>query len=260
MKTIDLNGKTALVTGGAGQLGREIVRGLAECGANVVISYNTSGEYANELKEEITKKYGVKAITVQADITCISSIEKMKAYIKSEFEHVDILVLNAVIQYVWATIIDQNPEDYESQFKSSIMQFVYMTKAFVPDMIEKRSGRVIAINSECAMQAFAYQSAYVAGKRGLDGLMRVLAREVGEYNITVNEVAPGFTISDNCRNDGPEVSNRHQDWAYIDRVPLRRRGKDEDVANAVCFLASDMASFMTGVYLSVSGGNVMPCI
>ncbi len=110
------------------------------------------------------------------------------------------------------------------------------------------------------MQMFVCQSAYIAGKRGMDGVYKVLAREIGQYNITVNEVAPGWTISDNCRNPDPLDRNRSQDFAYMDAVPMKRRGTDDDIANAVCFLASDLAGFITGVYLPVCGGNVMPCI
>jgi 3-oxoacyl-[acyl-carrier protein] reductase len=140
------------------------------------------------------------------------------------------------------------------------MHNVYMAKAFVPDMIKQNYGRVIGINTECTMQNFITQSAYVSGKRGMDGVLRVLAREVGQYNITVNQVAPGWTISDGCRNADGSEANANQDFPYIERVPLRRRGTDTDIANAVCFLASDLAGFITGVYLPVSGGNVMTCI
>ena len=94
----------------------------------------------------------------------------------------------------------------------------------------------------------------------MDGVYKSLAREIGEYGITVNEVAPGWTISDNCRETDGTERNLRQDFNYISRIPLGRRGTDQDIANAVCFFASDMAAFITGVYLPVSGGNVMPCI
>lgn len=130
-----------------------------------------------------------------------------------------------------------------------------MTRALVPAMQEKRWGRFIAINTEVFMTAGATTSAYVSGKRGMDGLLRVLAKEIGPYNITVNQVAPGWTIRDNDRNNGTE-----RDETYESRIPSRHCGEDQDIANAVAFLASDMASFITGVYLPVSGGTVMPAI
>jgi len=122
-------------------------------------------------------------------------------------------------------------------------------------MIERKWGRFVGINTECAMQNFPTQSAYVAGKRGMDGIYRVLAKEIGEHGITVNQVAPGWTISDRDRKNHTE---RQQ--SYEQSVPLKRRGTDQEIANAVAFLASDLASFTTGAYLPVNGGNVMPSI
>jgi 3-oxoacyl-[acyl-carrier protein] reductase len=164
-------------------------------------------------------------------------------------------VNNAVIQYPWKRILEQDIADYESQFRSCVLHNVLMTKAFVPGMIEKKWGRVIGINTECAMQCFPGQSAYVAGKRGMDGILRILAKEVGEHQITVNQVAPGWTISDRDREDGTEVNE-----GYSKNTCLKRRGDDQDIANAVAFLASDLAGFITGVYLPVCGGYVMPTI
>jgi 3-oxoacyl-[acyl-carrier protein] reductase len=260
MKVIDLSGRTAVVTGGAGQLGRTMCTALAECGANVVICYYSQDQYAEELRRKIERETPVKALAVQADITSLESILAMKKTVNAQIGNVDIVINNAVIQYEWQQILDQDVADYESQFRSTVLHAVHMAKAFVPDMIAQQYGRVIGINTECAMQMLPYQSAYVAGKRGMDGVYRVLAREIGEYNITVNQVAPGWMLSDDDRvSDGTE-KNIHQDYAYISTVPLKRRGSDDDIANAVCFLASDLAGFITGVYLPVCGGNVMPTI
>ena len=160
-----------------------------------------------------------------------------------------------MIQYEWKTVLDQPLEDYQDQFASCVAHNVLMAQAFVPAMIEKKWGRVIAISTECALQCVPTQSAYVSGKRGMDGVLRTLAREIGEHNITVNQVAPGWTISAKDRAAGEE----HQP-AYEKNVPLRRRGTDEDIAHAVAFLASDLANFITGAILPVCGGNVMPAI
>ena len=152
-------------------------------------------------------------------------------------------------------MLDQAIEDYDGQYKSCVIQGVLMAKAFVPAMVEQKWGRVIATNTECAMQTFAGQSAYVSGKRGMDGVYRVLAKEVGGHEVTVNQVAPGFMISDRARAAGNERAE-----SYEKNVPMKRRGEDKDIANAVAFLASDLANFITGVYLPVCGGNVMPRI
>lgn len=251
---IDLTGKLALVTGATGDLGRVMVRTLAECGADIVIHYSKNIDTANKLREEI-QATGRKAIIVQADITDNQAVMKMKDYVIKNIGTPDIVIDNAVIQYTWKSVLEQDIEDYESQFASCVMQNVYMAKAFVPYMIEKNYGRFIGINTECSMQNFPNQSAYVAGKRGMDGVLRVLAKEIGEHGITVNQVAPGWTISDRDRAAGEE-----HNYEYEKNVPLKRRGTDQEIANVVAFLASDLASFITGAYIPVCGGNVMPAI
>ena len=105
------------------------------------------------------------------------------------------------------------------------------------------------------MQNFSHQSAYVSGKRGMDGVLRVLAKEIGGHQITVNQVAPGWTKSDKLRDADPDPQAE-----YAKNVPLRRAGTDQEIANVVVFLASDLASYITGAYIPVCGGNVMPTI
>ena len=181
----------------------------------------------------------------------------MRDEVVNEFGHVDIVVNNAVVQiHPWKSVLEQPLADYQSQWRSCVMQNVLMARAFLPGMIDSKcGGRIIAINTECAMQNFATQSAYVSGKRGMDGVLRVLAREVGEHGITVNQVAPGWMISDRHREEHTERQE-----SYERNVPLRHRGEDQDVANTVAFLASDLAKFISGQFLAVSGGTVMPAI
>lgn len=252
MLTLDLHGRIAVVTGGTGQLGRVMVRTLARCGANVVIHYHRDGNMGQALLEEL-RDLGRSAICVQADITDQTSVLLMRKKIEESLGSPDIIVNNAVVQYRWTTLLDQSLDDYESQYRSCVFQNVLMAKAFVPAMIQKRWGRIIAINTECSLQNHPGQSAYVSGKRGLDGVLRVLAKEIGEHQITVNQVAPGWMVSEESpAGDG--------DGEYASNIPLKRRGTAEDVANLVAFLASDLAGFITGQFISVSGGNVMPAI
>lgn len=251
---IDLTDKVALVTGATGQLGRVMVRSLASCGADVVIHYRNNASKAQELADEI-QSTGRRALVVQADVTNAESVTQLKAQVMDHFGKLDILVANAVSQYKWTSILEQPTEDYLDQFQTCVMQSVLLTKAFVPQMIERKHGRIIGINTECSMQMFPNQSAYVAGKRGMDGLYRILAKEIGVHQITVNQVAPGWTISDADRENHSE-----RNAAYESSVPLRRRGTDQEIANAVVFLASDLASFITGAFVPVCGGNVMPTI
>ncbi|MGF7047819.1 3-oxoacyl-[acyl-carrier protein] reductase [Paenibacillus sp. DS2015] len=254
MLNVNLQGKTALITGATGQLGRVMARTLADCGANIVVHYRGNEAKATELKEEI-ESMGNRCMIVQADVTQFDEVLRMRDDIFSHFKTVDIVVANAVIQYEWKSILDQPLEDYAGQLDSCVMQSVYLSKAFVPSMIERKQGRVIGINTECSMQNAPGQSAYVAGKRGMDGIYRVLAKEIGASQITVNQVAPGWTISEHDRENNSEHNE-----VYEQSVPLKRRGTDQEIANVVAFLASDLASFITGAYIPVNGGNVMPAI
>ena len=251
---INLKGHIALVTGGSGQLGRVICRTLGACGADVAINYHRNSHKAQELAAELDQQ-GVRALAVQADITDQASIQAMQAAVAAGLGAPDILVNNAVIQYPWKPVLDQDPADYESQFRSCVLQNVLMAQTFTPAMIAREWGRIIAINTECAMQTFPNQSAYVSGKRGMDGVLRVLAKEIGPHQITVNQVAPGWMISEDVPDEDSEGQRQ-----YRRNVPLRRRGYDQDIANLVVFLASDLANFISGQYISVSGGNVMPTI
>ncbi len=251
---IDLSGKTVLVTGATGELGRVIVRTCASCGADVAIHYYKNKEMAEKLVSEL-KVLGRRSDIFKADITDREQINAMRDHFSGSLGAPHIIVNNAVIQYAWKSVLDQDPQDYESQFRSCTIHNVFMAKAFIPEMIKHRYGRVISINTECAMQMLPTQSAYAAAKRGMDGLLRVLAREVGEHGITVNQVAPGWTVSEKIRNAAPEGTVN-----YAAGVPLRRMGTDQEVANVIAFLASDLASFITGAYIPVCGGNVMPAI
>jgi 3-oxoacyl-[acyl-carrier protein] reductase len=251
---IDLDGRVCVVTGASGELGRVISRTLGRAGAAVALHYFNGEERAKALLEELGSG-GAPAMTVQADVTEMESVLSMREAVEGELGAVDIIVDNAVIQYTWVPILEQSLADFDSQFRSCVMHNVHMVKAFAPAMISRGWGRVIGINTECAMQCFENQAAYASAKRGMDGLFRVLARELGPHGITVNQVAPGWMISDKVRADGTESQPE-----YEKKVLLNRRGTDQDVANSVAFLASDLAEFITGAFVPVCGGSVMPTI
>lgn len=255
MLNLDLRNRTAIITGATGQLGRVIAATLANCGSDIIIHYHKNKEKARELENNISEKEGVKTFIVSADVGSLESVETMGNIIKKEFKMPDIVVDCAVEQYTWTTILEQNIEDYESQFRSCVLHNVNMAKVFIPDMIEKTHGRFIGINTECSMQNHPHQSAYVSGKRGMDGIFRILAKEVGMHGITVNQVAPGWTISDNDR-----IRKTERSPEYEKNVPLARRGTDQEIANVVAFMASDLSSFITGAFIPVCGGYVMPTI
>ncbi len=251
---IDLSNKLVVVTGASGQLGRVMVRTLAGCGADVAIHYHSNRTTAEELRAEIQAS-GRRAEIFQADVTKESDVFRLRDEVNNVLGAPDIIVNNAVIQYDWVSLLEQPLPDFTSQFESCVLHNVLMAKAFVPAMIEKQWGRVIGINTECAIQCTTPQGAYASAKRGMDGILRVLAREVGQHGITVNQVAPGDTISEINRVNGTEELPQ-----YTAKIPLRRRGTDQDIANAVAWLSSDLAAYVTGVFLPVCGGNVMTSI
>jgi len=255
MLSIDLKGKVVLITGSTGDLGSAIARTLASCGADIGLHYNQNASMAGQLCEEITDS-GRSAVTWQADVCDAKEVMAMRDGIVSALGEVDIIVNNAVIQFQpWQSVLEQPEKDYRSQFESTVLHNVNMAKAFVPHMIDQKWGRVIGINTECSMQYWENQSAYISGKRGMDGVLRVLATEVGRHNITVNQVAPGWIASEKRPNEDTPFQR-----AYKKGVPMKRRGIPQEVANAVAFFASDLASFTTGLYFPVNGGNVMPAI
>lgn len=225
-----------------------------------MLTYQRDADGAADLAKRIDGM-GRRCLAVQADVTDETSILALRDQAFAEAGVPDILVANAVVQYAWKPILEQPIADFESQFRSCVLQSVFLSQAFLPALIDeiaagkRKDGRFIAINTECAMQCTPGQGAYASGKRGLDGLMRVLAREVGPSGITVNQVAPGWVISRRDRQKGSESQP-----GYESVVPLRRRGTDRDIALAVAYLASDLGGFVTGCYFPVCGGNVMPTI
>ena len=248
---INLHGKTAVITGATGQLGRVMARTLASCGANIAVHYHKNKKMAESLVSKITAM-GVRAMAIQADITDEGAVTRMRDGIKAGLGDADIVVNNAVIQYGWTSVLEQSLSDFHSQFDSCVKQSVLTAKAFLPAIIAKGHGRFIGINTECSALCNAGSGAYASAKRGMDGLYRVLAKEVGASGVTVNQVAPGWTITDNDRVRKTEINPE-----YTSNVPLNRRGTDQEVANVVLFLASDLASFVTGACIPVSGGAVM---
>lgn len=256
MLEIQLHGKIALVTGATGQLGRVMVRTLADCGANVVICYHKNERQAMALKEEAEQKYGVRGLVAQVDLVQPDSVQQLHEQVLNVFGAPQILVHSAVSQIKNCNVLEQPLADYYNQFETIMIHNVNMVKTFAPAMMDQRYGRIIGINTECSMKCRAGGSAYAASKRAMDGLYRSLAKELGPYNITVNQVAPGWTISDREREHGDADPDRN----YTQKVPMKRRGTDQEIANAVAFLASDLAGFINGVFLPVCGGTVMPAI
>ena len=185
---VDLTGRVALVTGATGQLGRAMVRVLATAGADIAVHYRGNQGKADELCAQV-QAMGRRSCAVHGMIDDEQSVAAIQVAIAAELGHVDIVVANAVQQYEWTSVMEQAISDYESQFRTCVLQNVLLAKAFVPGMAERGWGRIVAISSVCAMECASGQSAYDSGKRGMDGVLRVLAREVGPQGITVVRLA-----------------------------------------------------------------------
>ncbi len=190
---------------------------------------------------------------VSGDIADLSDVSAMRREIEDALGPVDIVVNNAVTWFEEAPVVAQHVDQFNRVFRSSVLQAWATAKVFSEPMIASQWGRIISLGTEVTSQALIHRAPYTAAKCAMDGMMRSLARELGEHGITVNQVAPGWVITDKDRKDRDEVQPE-----YERGVPLKRRGYDQDVANLVAFLASDLAGFLTGIRVPVCGGNIMP--
>ena len=244
-----LCGKTAIVTGASRGIGAAIAQRLCETGANVVLcsrSADAVGQVANTLEG---KGYAVHAMA--ADISQKTDVEALIEKTTSQFSHIDILVNNAGITRDML-LMRLKDEDWNAVLQTNLTGTMYCTRAVLRPMIRQRSGRIINISSVVGLAGNAGQANYAAAKAGIIGLTKATAKEVGGRGITVNAIAPGFITTDMTA----QISEQNQKQ-LLELIPLRGFGHPEDVADAVCFLASDAARYITGQTLQVDGGMVM---
>lgn len=243
-----LENKVAIVTGASRGIGEAIALLFAEHGANVAFTYVSSDEKAKALEAKLTEK-GVKAKAYKANAGVFAECEAMVNDVVKEFGTVDICVNNAGISK--DNLLLRLSEDQWDEVMDINLKSVYnMTKLVIRPMMKARSGSIINMSSIIGVKGNAGQSSYAASKAGIIGFSKSIAAEVGSRNIRVNSVAPGFVETDmtNYLKDGEAAQG------YINKIPLARFGKTEDIANACLFLASDMGNYITGQTLSVCGG------
>jgi 3-oxoacyl-[acyl-carrier protein] reductase len=247
---IDLTDKIAVVTGGAQGIGRAVAETLARRGANVVVA-DLQVEKAADVAQEITASTGNRAIAVQVDVSDSESARAMIDAAIAEFDRVDILVNNAGITRD-NLIMRMSEGEFDLVIDINLKGAFNCTKAVIRRMMKQRSGRVINMASISGVAGQAGQTNYSSSKAGLIGFTKALAKEIGSRGITANAVAPGF-IETALTVDLPKEIKE----TGIEMTPLGRFGQPQDVANAVAFLASDEAAFITGEVLTVDGGLVM---
>jgi 3-oxoacyl-[acyl-carrier protein] reductase len=247
---IDLSGKNALVTGGSRGIGRAIVLRLATQGADVAFSYKGNAEAAAAVVAEV-EAMGRRALSLQADARSQEGAEGLVKSVLEAFGKIDILVNNAGITRD-NLIMRMGQDEWSEVLETNLFGAFYALKAVTRPMLKARGGRIINITSVSGQAGQMGQANYSSAKAGLIGLTKAAARELASRGITVNAVAPGFVLTE-LTKDLPQAL---QDEITA-RTPLGRFGTTEEIANAVAFLASDEAGYITGQVLAVDGGLVM---
>lgn len=244
---MDLQDKVAVVTGGSRGIGSEIAIKLAEKGAKVAVNYNGSEDKANEVLSKIQANGG-QAIVIKANITKVEEVLKMFDTVEAELGKIDILVNNAGITKD-NLIMRMKEEEWDSVIETNLKGAFNCIKAISRSMIKQRSGKIINIASVVALAGNVGQSNYVAAKAGIIGLTKAVALEFASRGIQVNAVAPGFISTDMTDALSDKVKEQ-----MLEKIPVKKFGTPEDVANAVVFLASSESNYITGQVINVNGG------
>jgi len=241
----NLSGRVALVTGASRGIGRAVATRLAAAGAHVVAA--ARGENAKGTADAI-REAGGSAESIGLDVTDAAGVDAAVAGIMAGKGRIDILVNNAGITRD-TLMLRMKRDDWDAVLQTNLTAAFTSVQAVLKPMIKQRSGRIINITSVVGQSGNAGQANYAASKAGLIGFTKAVALEVASRNITVNAVAPGLIDTDMTR---AIAEGAHEEWAA--RIPLKRLGTPDDVANAVVFLASDEAAYITGHVLAVNGG------
>lgn len=245
-----LTGKVAVVTGASRGIGKAIACKLASQGAKVVVNYNGSREKAEAVKAEIEAQGGT-AVLYQCDVSDFASCEAFIQDVIKEQGSLDILVNNAGITRD-GLLMKMSEEDFDKVLDTNLKGTFNTIRFAARQMIKQRSGRIINMSSVVGVSGNAGQANYAASKAGVIGLTKAVAREVASRGVTVNAIAPGF-----IQTDMTDVLSDKVKEAMVGQIPLGRFGQTEDIAEAVAFLASDSAGYITGQVLHVDGGMVM---
>lgn len=246
----ELEGKIAIVTGASRGIGRAIALNLAAAGAHIVAVYQQNKEKAEELAQEI-EPLGRACLTVKADVAVEDEVNALIDQTMTQFGKIDMLVNNAGMTKD-GLIMRMKTEDWHSVLNVNLSGMFYALKAVTKPMMKQRSGKIVFITSIIGLTGNAGQANYAAAKAGVIGLMKSAAKEFASRGIQVNAVAPGFIDTDMTKGLNDEVKK-----TYLEQIPLKRFGRVEDVAEAVKFLVSEKADYITGQVIHVNGGLYM---
>lgn len=247
---MDLTGKVALVTGASRGIGRQIAVTLAGYGALVIVNYNGSQAKAEAVVGEI-EAHGGHAEAIQCNVADFEASKALIDQVVKKYGRLDILVNNAGITRD-NLIMKMSEEDFDQVLAANLKGTFNCAKHVSRQMLKQKSGRIINISSVSGVMGNAGQANYCASKAGVIGLTKSLARELGSRSITVNAVAPGF-----IETEMTAVLPEEMKKTMGEQIPLKRFGKPQDVAEAVAFLASDQAGYITGQVLQTDGGMAM---
>ncbi|SKB31527.1 3-oxoacyl-[acyl-carrier-protein] reductase [Salegentibacter holothuriorum] len=242
-----LEGKNAIITGGSRGIGKGIAKVFAEHGANVAFTYNSSGESANALADELSK-LGVKAKAYQSNAASFKEAEQLIKDVAEDFGAIDILINNAGITKD-NLLMRMSEEDFDKVIEVNLKSIFNMTKAVQRTMLKQRKGSIINMSSVVGVTGNAGQANYAASKSGIIGFSKSMAQELGSRNIRTNVIAPGFIETEMTEKLDDKVVD-----GWRQAIPLKRGGSPEDIANACVFLGSDLSAYITGQVLHVDGG------
>ncbi len=243
-----LNGKTALVTGGARGIGAAICKKLASLGADIAIVDLTVTEQAQALEAEIAAEYGVKA---KAYACNVGDAEQCKATVKqviADLGNVTILVNNAGITRD-GLILGMKEADFDAVVNTNLKGTFNMTQACYRPFMKQKYGKIVNLGSVSGLLGTAGQANYAASKAGVMALTKVTARELASRGVTCNAIAPGFIATDMTKEISDEATQN-----YLASIPVGRAGQPEDVANLAAFLASPESDYITGTVIRIDGG------
>lgn len=264
---LELAGKTAIVTGGASNIGKGITEGLHTEGANVVIADVDAGQ-GQRVADELQASGDAKAMFVQTDVGDRDQVQNMAERTLEAFGQIDILINNAG----WtnnALFMNKPYQDFEKEIDINLWGVINCIRSVAPSMIERSYGKIVTIGSDAGRVGEYNEAVYGACKAGVIALSKALAREMGKYQLNLNVVCPGLTLPDNpgdagdnsLWHEGSHQSQIFQNEEVLKKVvrhyPLRRIGAPGDIVPLVLLLASDLTSYVTGQTISVSGGYAM---
>jgi 3-oxoacyl-[acyl-carrier protein] reductase len=251
---ISLAGKAAVITGGSRGIGAAAVKMFAQAGADVVFNFQKNREAAAQVEQE-ARKHGTRVESVQADLSRMADAKKLVEHAAKRLGRLDILVANAGIWNAEDTPIEKLTEQQWDQMLRVNLKSVYAVIHFAAArMIAQRSGRVIAVSSTAGQRGEAFHAHYAASKGAVISMVKGLATELAPHNILVNCVAPGWVDTDMSK---PVLNTKAGAKFAMGQIPLRRVAAPEEIAGPILFVASGLATFITGEVLNVNGGAVL---